>query len=128
MANSAGEQFARRGRPAQSQPLKIIPINWRTGRVFCVRSPARAFGCAQKYFGDYMSIKHSPLSLALGRRSLQRIKCTLFALILRAALPGLALAKTTAEAPKLPEELSDTLLRDCAVALKSHNAGRGPPA
>jgi len=49
-----------------------------------------------------MSIKHNQLSLAFGRRSLQRIKCALFALILSAALPGLALAKTPTEAPKLP--------------------------
>jgi len=47
-----------------------------------------------------MSIKHGQFSLALDRRSLQRIKCALF---LSAALPALALAKTTAEAPKLPE-------------------------
>lgn len=55
-----------------------------------------------------MSIKHSQLSLSQVRRSLQRIKCALFALILSAALPSLALAKTTAEAPKLPEGVTQS--------------------
>jgi len=52
-----------------------------------------------------MSIKHSQLSLAQVRRTLQRIGC---ALILSAALPSFALAKTTAEAPKLPAELTQS--------------------
>jgi len=52
-----------------------------------------------------MSIKHSQLSLAQGRRLVQRIG---FALILSAALPSLALAKTTAEAPKLPEGVTQS--------------------
>jgi len=46
------------------------------------------------HFGDHMFIKHSQLSLVRGRRSLQRAQCAqcaMFALILSAALPSLAL-------------------------------------
>jgi len=60
---------------------------------------------ADTFWGGHMFVKHSQLSLAQGRRSLQRIG---FALLLSAALPGLALAKTTTEASKLPEGVTQS--------------------